>query len=102
MAYESSAGSVDQVGVGDDMLWELGGAIAVGARELVQVAAVPASERIIDRRGKLRKRMAARSGEHPTRSWPQGLTVSSDRVHANREPGLPGDRIGVSTRAPGA
>ena len=69
--------------------------IAVGTRELVQVAAVPASERIIDRRGKLRKGMATRRGEHASRSRPQGLTVSSDQFDANREPGLAGDRLGV-------
>jgi hypothetical protein len=75
---------------------------AVGARELVRVTAVPAGERVIDGCCELSKGVAARGSEGPSRARPDGLTVSRDQVHANREPRPCGNRIGASTRAPRA
>src|SRR5437870_1660270 len=57
--------------------------VPVGARELVQVASVPASGRVINCGGELGKSVAAGSCEHPSWARPEGLTMASDEVHAN-------------------
>src|SRR5712691_8922379 len=49
--------------------------VTVGAREFVQVTAVPAGERVIDCPCELNKGVAARSSEDPSWARPDGLTM---------------------------
>jgi len=81
----------------------LADSLSVGEVELVEMVAVPAGERVIDRRGQLVEGVAARCGEDPSRSGPQVIAVALDEVHADRQPGaahgvILSDRCGFQRR----
>jgi hypothetical protein len=61
--------------------------LAIGEEELVQVAAVPAGEAVIDGIGQLLEGMRAAGREDATRSRPEVLAPASDQVNADGEPG---------------
>lgn len=60
---------------------------AVGELELNEVGAVPAGERVVDRRGELGEGVAAGGGEDAARPRPERLSPTFDEVDLNRQPG---------------
>jgi hypothetical protein len=59
---------------------------AVGTSELMQVAAIPAREGVVDGRGELGEGMTPRSREDPAGSRPEHLAVASNQIDADRQP----------------
>jgi len=85
---EGEPASVEHGVVSVVPLWVgLADPVSAGEVELVQMASVPAGERVIDRARQLNEGVGAGGGEDPSRPGPQLIAVALDEVHPDRQPG---------------